>query len=386
MDDLKHMQQVLKLAAKGRGQVSPNPMVGALVVKSDVVLGRGYHRYDAFDHAEINALREAGALATGATLYINLEPCCHQGRTPPCTDAILRSGVHRVVAAMTDPNPLVGGKGFHILKLNGIEVDIGLCEKEAKLLNERFVTFVTHNRPFVLLKTAMTLDGKIATHTGHSRWITSEASRQASQLLRAEYDAILVGAGTVIADDPELTLRIESSESRRHRALIRVIVDGKLNTPLTAKILTTANMYPVLIFADEMAASIAQGGILALQARVKEYEAKGAQVIFEAGIDGQVSLTAMLAELARRKITSLIVEGGANITGQFLTSHLFDKATFFIAPKLVGGKQAIGAVGGTGFSTLDQAVELEDIEITQHEQDIEVTGYPKLASKVKLEK
>lgn len=383
MKDLKYMQQVLQLAAKGKGQVSPNPMVGALVVKSDVVLGRGYHRYDAFDHAEINALREAGTLAEGATLYVNLEPCCHHGRTPPCTDAILRSGVHRVVAAMTDPNPLVGGKGFHILELNGINVDVGTCEKEARLLNEKFVTFVTYNRPFVLLKTAMTLDGKIATHTGHSRWITNEASRQASQQLRAEYDAILVGAQTVIADDPELTLRIEN---RRHRALIRVIIDGKLNTPLSAKMLTTANIYPVLIFADEMAASIAHGGILALQARIKEYEAKGAQVILDAGIDGQVSLRAMLTELAYRKITSLIVEGGANITGQFLTSHLFDKATFFIAPKLVGGQGAIAALGATGFSTLDEAVELEDIEITRHEQDIEITGYPKLTSKVKLEK
>ncbi|MBI4855031.1 MAG: bifunctional diaminohydroxyphosphoribosylaminopyrimidine deaminase/5-amino-6-(5-phosphoribosylamino)uracil reductase RibD [Acidobacteria bacterium] len=382
MDDVKYMQQVLKLAAKGQGQVSPNPMVGALVVKSDVVLGRGYHRYETLDHAEINALREAGSLAIGATLYVNLEPCCHHGRTPPCTDAILRSGVHKVVVAITDPNPLVGGKGLHILQLNGIEVVVGVCEKEAKLLNEKFITFITNNRPFVLLKTAMTLDGKIATHTRHSKWITSEASRQASQLLRAEYDAILAGAGTIVDDDPELTLRIEA---RRHRALIRVIVDGRLSTPLTAKILTTADINPVLIFADEMAASKAHGGILALQARVKEYEARGAQVIFEAGIDGQVSLSGMLAELTRRKITSLIVEGGANITGQFLTEKLFDKATFFIAPKLIGGSRAISAVGGEGFSTLDQAVELENIEITRHQQDIQVTGYPKLVSKVTLE-
>lgn len=383
MDDVKYMQQVLKLAAKGKGQVSPNPMVGALVVKSDVVLGRGYHRYDTFDHAEIHALKEAGTLAIGATLYVNLEPCCHQGRTSACTDAILRSGVHKVVAAMTDPNPLVGGKGFHILQVNGVEVVIGTCEKEASLLNEKFITYITHNRPFVLLKTAMTLDGKIATHTGHSRWITNETSRQASQLLRAEYDAILVGAGTVIADDPELTLRVEA---KRHRALIRVVVDGKLNSPLTSKMFTTADFSPVLIFADEMAASIAHGGILALQARVKEYEAKGVQVIFDAGIDGQISLPAMLKELARRKITSLIVEGGANITGQFLTSKLFDKASFFVAPKLVGGSQALSAVGGEGFSTLDQAIELENIEISRHNQDIEITGYPKLENKVILEK
>lgn len=383
MDDVKYMQQVLKLAAKGKGQVSPNPMVGALVVKSDVVLGRGYHRYDTFDHAEIHALKEAGTLAIGATLYVNLEPCCHQGRTPACTDAILRSGVHKVVAAMTDPNPLVGGKGFHILQVNGVEVVIGTCEKEAMLLNEKFITYITHNRPFVLLKTAMTLDGKIATYTGHSRWITNETSRQASQLLRAEYDAILVGAGTVIADDPELTLRIEA---KRHRALIRVVVDGKLNSPLTSKMFTTADFSPVLIFADEMAASIAHGGTLALQARVKEYEAKGVQVIFDAGIDGQISLPAMLKELARRKITSLIVEGGANITGQFLTSKLFDKASFFVAPKLVGGSQALSAVGGEGFSTLDQAIELENIEISRHDQDIEITGYPKLENKVTLEK
>jgi diaminohydroxyphosphoribosylaminopyrimidine deaminase / 5-amino-6-(5-phosphoribosylamino)uracil reductase len=374
MNDLKWMQEVLKLAAKGRGQVSPNPMVGALVVKSDVVLGRGYHRYSSFDHAEVHALREAGSLAQNATLFVNLEPCCHHGRTPPCTDLILRSGVSRVVAAMTDPNPLVAGGGFHALQVNGVEVEIGLCEKEAQQLNEKFVTFVTKKRPFILLKTAMTLDGKIATYSGKSQWITGEASRLASQKLRAEYDAILVGAGTVIADDPELTLRIEA---KRHRALFRIIVDGSLNTPLTAKMFTTTALYPVIIFADEQSAINNLGSKEALIERVKQYEDLGVQVIFEAGINGYVSLPALLDELARRQITSLIVEGGSSITGQFLENHLFDKASFFIAPKLVGGQNATVAMGATGFESLDEAIELENVEITQHDKDIEITGYPK---------
>lgn len=375
MNDLDYIKQVLKLAAKGRGQVSPNPMVGALVVKSGVVVGRGYHCYETADHAEVNALREAGSLAKGATLYLNLEPCCHHGRTPPCTDAILRSGIHRVVASMTDPNPLVAGRGFHTLEINGVEVEVGLCEKEAQQLNEKFITYITQRRPFVLLKTAMTLDGKIATRTGNSRWITSEASRLVSQQLRAEYDGILVGAQTIITDDPELTIRIEN---KRHRALFRIVIDGSLSISPEAKILKTTSKSPVLIFADEKAASIKHGGILALHDRVREYEAKGAQVLLDAGIDGEVSLSGLLNELGRRQITSLIVEGGANVSGQFLTYKLFDKASFFIAPKLVGGKAAISAIGGAGFGLLDEAIELENLEITRHDQDIEITGYPKL--------
>jgi diaminohydroxyphosphoribosylaminopyrimidine deaminase/5-amino-6-(5-phosphoribosylamino)uracil reductase len=373
MKDLDYIKQVLKLAAKGRGQVSPNPMVGALVVKSGVVVGRGYHCYETADHAEIHALREAGSLAKGATLYLNLEPCCHYGRTPPCTEAILRSGINRVVASMTDPNPLVAGRGFHTLQVNGVEVEVGLCKEEAEKLNEKFITYITKRRPFVLLKVAMTLDGKIATRTGNSRWITSEASRLISQQLRAEYDAILVGAQTIIADDPELTLRIEN---KRHRGLFRVIVDGSLNVPLTAKIFTTTDD-PILIFADEKAASIRHGGILALNEIIKEYEARGAQVILDAGVDGEVSLTGLLNELGQRQISSLIVEGGANISGQFLLYRLFDKASFFIAPKIVGGQNALSAVGGLGFDLIEQAVELENIELNRHNQDIEITGYPK---------
>ncbi|MEW6736830.1 MAG: bifunctional diaminohydroxyphosphoribosylaminopyrimidine deaminase/5-amino-6-(5-phosphoribosylamino)uracil reductase RibD [Acidobacteriota bacterium] len=377
MSDLEYMQEALRLAAQGCGQVSPNPLVGSVIVKAGRVIGRGLHRYTAYRHAEVCALSEAGRDARGATLYVNLEPCCHHGRTPPCTDLVIESGISRVVAAMQDPNPLVGGKGFTRLREAGIEVDVGLCEAEARRLNEKFITYITTRRPFVHMKIAMTLDGKIATRERHSRWITGEASRLASQQLRAEYDAILVGVGTVLTDDPKLTLRIEQE---RHRPLLRVVLDGRLRTPLNAQLFIGAPMQPVLIFADEESASIAHGGAAMLRVRLQEYEARGVEVIFLPGIKGCLSLPQVLEELGRRQVTSLIVEGGAQVNGLFLAERLINKVTCFIAPKLVGGNTAVPAIGGSGFETLAQAIELQDLTIVRRGEDIEITGYPKASS------
>jgi diaminohydroxyphosphoribosylaminopyrimidine deaminase / 5-amino-6-(5-phosphoribosylamino)uracil reductase len=378
MDDLVYMQEALQLAAEGRGQVSPNPMVGAVVVKDGRVIGRGYHRYNAFKHGEILALEEAGKEAEGATLYVNLEPCCHYGRTPPCTGTVIESRVGRVVAAMADPNQKVSGNGFKLLRDAGIKVDVGLCEDDARRLNEKFIKYISTKRPFVLLKVAMTLDGKIATRTGRSRWITGEQSREASQLLRAEYDAILVGVGTVLADDPELTVRLPEDKAReRHRPLVRVVLDGRLRTPVDARILAGADRVPVLIFADEETAGIEHGGKKKLAERLEKYGKQGAEVIFTAGVDGRVSIGSLLDELGSRQLSSLIVEGGAQVSGQFLAAGLIDKATFFIAPKLLGGLKAVPAIGGEGFDSLERAMELEELSITPRDRDIEITGYPK---------
>lgn len=372
--DLKFMQEALKLAAQGRGCVSPNPLVGAVVVKGDMILGRGFHLYAHQKHAEIGALDEAETLTEGATLYVNLEPCCHYGRTGPCTEAVIDSGVRRVVAAMTDPNPRVAGKGFEILRAAGIEVEVGLCEAEARKLNEKFIHYIAQERPFVHLKTAMTLDGKIATHTGHSQWITGEEARNASHRLRNEYDAILVGVGTVKADDPQLTSRIKTKR-KRHRNLMRVVLDGHLTIPEDAKLFEDAQENPFLIFADEQAALLKHGAE-GLDDKIKAFAEAGAQVILLPGENGRINLANMLDELGKRQLCSLIVEGGPDVSGQFLTSGLIDKVTFFIAPKLVGGKNALAAVGGEGFAQLDQALNLTDITITRHGEDIEITGYP----------
>jgi diaminohydroxyphosphoribosylaminopyrimidine deaminase/5-amino-6-(5-phosphoribosylamino)uracil reductase len=375
MDDLEFMRQALALAEKGRGQVSPNPLVGAVIVNGDKIVGRGYHLFDLKKHAEICALAEAGDQAMGATIYLNLEPCCHHGRTPPCTDALLRSGIRRVVAAMSDPNPLVAGQGFAILRAAGIDVEVGLCQEQARRLNEKFITYIVAKRPFVHLKVAMTLDGKIATYSRQAKWITGPTSRHASQLLRAEYDAILVGIGTIITDDPELTVRIEH---QRRRPLMRVVLDSRLRMPLNARLWQSSTINSVLIFAERDAALSEHGGAEQLQARIDEFQQRGAEIIFLPGENNRVDLKSALAELGQRQITSLIVEGGAEVNGEFLSARLIDKVSFFIAPKLVGGRAAVPAIGGAGFDSLTQALELMEITLTWHDQDIEITAYPKI--------
>jgi diaminohydroxyphosphoribosylaminopyrimidine deaminase/5-amino-6-(5-phosphoribosylamino)uracil reductase len=352
----------LDLAASAKGEASPNPLVGALVVKDGRIVGRGVHRYADVKHAEVLALEEAGEQARGATLYTNLEPCCHYGRTPPCTEAIIRAGILRVVASMKDPNPQVCGRGFEALRRAGIRVEVGIAEAEAHRLNEKFVRYITSGRPFVHLKIAMSLDGRIATASGHSRWITGPVSRHAVQHLRYEYDALLVGIGTVLADDPELTLRLDRP---RHRPLVRVVVDSHLRIPLTSKLVHTARQWPLWIFTTDPPKEKAQ--------LLRE---QGARVTAVPARDGRVDLLAVLEELGRHEITSLLVEGGAEVFAAFLQQRLADKLTVFIAPKIIGGRHAIPAIGGADIATLDRALSVRITNVGRSGEDIEITAYP----------
>ncbi len=368
MNDHELIQLTLQLAAQGAGLVSPNPLVGSVVVKDGEIVGRGYHRYDELKHAEVWALEEAGERATGATVYVNLEPCAYHGdgkRTPPCVKALIETGVKRVVASMVDPNPRVNGAGFEQLRNAGIEVVAGVLESEAQKLNEKYSKFVTTGLPFVHLKTACSLDGRIATRSGDSKWITGEQARAASQALRHEYDAILVGIGTVLADDPALTDRTGRA---RRKPLLRIVLDASLRTPLHSQLVRTAKDFPLIIFTDQDNLSTAKR---------EELEGQAVTVLGVEKSPGGFDLRRILLMLAQMKITSLIVEGGATTSWLFIEERLIDKATFFIAPKIIGGRDAMGAIGGSGFERLADAMELQNISILQHGWDMEITGYPK---------
>lgn len=382
MTDLKYIQLTLELAAQGKGLVSPNPLVGSIVVRDGEIVGRGFHRYSEVKHAEAWALEEAGERARGATVYVSLEPCSHNGegkRTPPCVQALVEAGVKRVVAAMVDPNPKVNGRGFELLREAGIEVSVGLLAEQARRLNEKYVRFVTTGRPFVHLKAACSLDGRIATCAGDSKWITGEEARAASQALRYEYDAILVGVGTVLADDPLLTDR---SGQLRHRPLVRVVLDAGLRTPLSSQLVQTAREWPLLIFAarhemiDNMGFPIYSDSGDTSDERQQAFENLGVEVIRVAADGGLLDLEQVLSELGRRSLTSVIVEGGAEVAGSLIERRLADKVTFFIAPKIIGGREAVPVVGGHGAERLSDALELREVAIVQRGKDIELTGYP----------
>ena len=356
------MRRALELAARGVGQVSPSPLVGCVIARDNgEVVGEGFYLYEGVKHAETIALEQAGARARGATAYVSLEPHAHQGRTPPCTVALIKAGVRRVVAPIQDPNPLVSGRGFEHLREAGIEVQVGLLASEAAQLNEKYIHAHAHARPFVHLKLACSLDGRIATRTGDSRWITNEESRARVHQLRHEYDAILVGAGTVIADDPLLTDR---SRLPRHRPLTRILLDDKLQLPPDAQLARTANETPLIIFtsdaADERAAAI-----------LKE---RGAEIVRLP--HGARDLAAVLENLHRRSLQSVFIEGGATVAGMFLDANLVAKVSFFIAPLIIGGSDARAAIEGTGATRIADATRLRDVEITPHGSDVEITGYP----------
>ena len=354
------MREALRLAAYGRGRTSPNPMVGAILVRDGRIVGAGWHRKAGTEHAEIHALRMAGELARGATLYVTLEPCSHTGRTGPCAKAVIEEGVRRVVAAMEDPNPLVSGRGFQMLREAGVEVDCGLLEPEARQLNEAFLTWVTKKRPFVTLKMAMTLDGKTATADGESKWITGEEARLYGHFLRDENDAILVGIGTVIADRPSLTTRLPEGNGKNP---LRIILDSKARTPLDAPVLHDGAA-SVLIATTEAAP----------KENVDRLRGLGAEVLI-AGAGPTVDLPLLLQSLGERKICSLLVEGGSTIHFSFLREKLADKIYAFIAPLLVGGKCATSAVGGEGFSRLADAARLTNIKTEIIGADLCVSGY-----------
>ena len=416
MNDQAYMKLALRLAARGAGWVSPNPMVGAVVVKEGQILGRGYHRAYGLPHAEVEALRKAGAAARGADLYVTLEPCNHQGRTPPCTQAVLQAGIRRVVIATRDPNPRVNGGGAEFLQARGLQVEIGLLAGEARRLNEAWFHWVETGFPFVIAKAACSLDGKIATVTGESQWLTGEEARAFGHQLRHQVDAILVGVGTVIADDPQLTVRLggrgkksgrggqgsqtpapspptpymgldegvtgavqdmrlagtKNSENRKpktenlHKDPIRIILDSRLRLSLQARLLHLDSPAPTWIACTPAAP---KDQILALRDL-------GAEVlVMPAETNGKVALPPLLEELGQRQVQSLLVEGGAETLGSFFDRRLVDKFYFFYAPKILGGTSAPGMLAGMGVKHLGNALQARDLSIRRIGPDLLITGY-----------
>jgi len=356
------MRRALDLAARARGRTSPNPMVGAVLVKDGQLIGEGFHAYAGSDHAEVAALRDAGPAARGATLYVSLEPCCHYGRTPPCVDQILQAGIRRVVAACEDPNPAVSGKGIAALRAAGLSVDVGVLAEETERLNEAFFTHVRTGRPFVTLKVAASLDGKIATRTGESRWITGESARRRVHQLRNEMDAVLVGIGTVLRDDPLLTTRLGIADQRDP---IRVVVDNLARLPLRAKAVNRASTAPTILAVSQMAP----------RTKLEALEREGVQVIVVESSPRRVSLERLIEALGKRGILSVMIEGGAEINASALREGIVDKVLVFLAPILIGGKSTPTAVGGDGIESLTQAVRLRDVRIERFDGDILVEGY-----------
>jgi diaminohydroxyphosphoribosylaminopyrimidine deaminase / 5-amino-6-(5-phosphoribosylamino)uracil reductase len=328
------MRRALELAERGRGYVEPNPLVGAVVVRDGQMVGEGWHERYGQAHAEVNALAAAGEAARGATLYVTLEPCCHHGKTPPCTDAVLHAGVQRVVAAMLDPFPQVAGQGAVLLRNAGVTVEAGLLETEAGRLNAPYLTLLHKGRPYVLAKWAMTLDGKLATRTGDSQWISCDASRRRVHELRGRMDAIVVGIGTALTDDPQLTARPPGP-----RLATRIVLDHRCRLPLTSQLAATARAVPTLIATTADASADA----------VAALEAQGCEVL------RLPDLRALLAELGRRRLTNVLVEGGSGVLGSFLDAGLIDEVHVFIAPRLAGGASALTPMGGHGVEMFAQA-------------------------------
>lgn len=365
-EDIRWMRRALHLAQKGFAP--PNPMVGCVIVRKGERVGEGYHPYAGQPHAEVFALRAAGEKAQGATAYVTLEPCCHWGRTPPCTDALIAAKVARVVVAAIDKDPRVGGKGIEILRQAGIETHIGVLEAEARRVNEAFFHFHETGSSFVTLKAAMTLDGKIATRTGDSKWITGEKARRYVHLLRAQSGAVLAGVGTVLADDPALTARLPGKVLPRQP--LRIIVDSHLRTPLDAQAVRIAaesdGSAPLLIATTECADS--RNATLLKQKNVEIVQLK-------ANPEGQVDLDALMEVLAGRQIISVFVEGGGAIHASLLQAKRAQKVLFFIAPKLIGGAAAPTPLEGMGVAQMADAISLRSLSVRRFGTDIALEGY-----------
>lgn len=358
--DRRLMGRALELAARGVGLVSPGPLVGCVLARDHEILGEGFYVFEDIKHAETLALEQAGNNASGATAYVSLEPHAHYGRTSPCTDALIAAGVVRVVAPIEDPNPKVSGRGFEHLGRVGVAVEVGLMAQEAEQINEKYFHQMRTRRPFVHLKLAMSLDGKIATRTGDSRWITGEKSRARVHELRHEHDAILIGAGTALADDPLLTDR---SGRKRRRPLVRVLLDESLQLSPDSKLALTTAEAPVLVFT----------GSSPEQARQAELAAKGVELITDKAVGRD--LMKVLENLGSREIQSVLVEGGAGVAGKFLDAGLIDKISVFIAPIIIGGSEAPNAVAGIGVQRITDALRLRHVEVIDRDGDLEITGY-----------
>ena len=341
------MRRALRLAIRGRGRVEPNPMVGCVLVRRGRVIGEGWHRRFGGPHAERDALRRCNGSPRGATAYVTLEPCCHHGKTPPCTDALIEAGVSRVVAAVVDPFAAVRGRGIRTLREAGLRVDVGVCQAEAEALHAPFFKLRRTGRPWVILKWAQSLDGKIATHTGDSQWITGPAARREAHRLRGRVDAVLVGIGTVLTDDPDLTCR----HVRPKRIATRIVLDGRLRIRRRAKLVRTARQTPVLIATTRTA-------LRERRSTADWLGSAGCDVIALPGRRGRIDLPALLDELGRREITNVMVEGGGEVLGAFFDQGLADEALVFVAPKLIGGQRALDPLAGRGAASIADAVTL----------------------------
>ncbi|UPM53624.1 bifunctional diaminohydroxyphosphoribosylaminopyrimidine deaminase/5-amino-6-(5-phosphoribosylamino)uracil reductase RibD [Gottfriedia acidiceleris] len=355
-----YMNLAIQNAMATKGQTDPNPLVGSVIVNDNRIVGIGAHLKAGEPHAEINALRMAGDKAEGGTIYVTLEPCSHHGRTGPCAEAIVRAGLKKVVVATLDPNPLVAGRGVKILQDAGIEVIIGVCEEQSIKMNEVFNKYIVKNIPFVVMKSASTLDGKIATHSSDSKWITSAEARNDVHQLRNEISAILVGVNTVLKDNPELTTRIPNG---RHP--VRVILDSTLKIPLESKVVT-----------DQQAATWIFTSQKHSEQKRSELENLGVKVFVTSDLN-RVDLNEMLKVLGEHSISSLLVEGGGEVNASFMSQNLVDKVIVYLAPKLIGGKNAPTFLEGTGLDKMGQAIELEEIELTKIGPDYKFIGYPK---------
>jgi diaminohydroxyphosphoribosylaminopyrimidine deaminase/5-amino-6-(5-phosphoribosylamino)uracil reductase len=357
--DRKYMKRALTLAKKGLGTTSPNPVVGCVIVKNGVIVGEGWHKRAGGHHAEVHALQMAGAEAEGSDVYVTLEPCSHTGKTPPCSDALIKAGVKRVVVGMSDPNPQVNGSGLQALQQAAIETVCGVLEEDCRNINRPFIKFITTGIPFVTYKCAMTLDGKIATVTGESRWISCEASRRVVHKMRAQSDAIMVGVDTIIADNPKLTVRLVKGHNP-----LRIIVDSHLRTPASVSVLS---------------GSMAQGTLLATtetNPRVHlRYQKTGATVIVCDSLDGRVDLHDLWKKLGERGIQSLLLEGGSHLAGEALRHGLIDECTFFYAPKVIGS-DGFSPFAITGTTNMAHSIMFNDLIMRNVGTDIMVTARP----------
>jgi len=361
MDDEYFMKMALHLAKKGRGYTSPNPLVGAIIVKGGQVKGRGYHQSIGEAHAEVNAIENAGSEARGATLYVNLEPCNHTGRTPPCTRKILEAGIKRVVFAMEDPNTIAGG-GAAFLKKHGVEVRKGVCEKQAQRLNEAFIKYVQTKRPFVILKCAATLDGRIATRTGDSKWVTGEKARRFVHQLRHGVDAILVGIGTIRADDPSLTARLGS---RKGADPVRIVLDTHLSISPEARILKL----------DSDSDTILVTGRKIAEDKKKSVQKRGVRFIRQPNASDQIDLNLLMDQLGSMGIASVLIEGGSRVIASAFSSGIVDKIHFFYAPKILGGDDGVPICRGTGRRLMKESIRIKNIRIRRFDDDVMIEGY-----------
>jgi len=358
------MKRALELSKKAVGMVNPNPLVGAVIVKDNRIIGEGYHEYFGGPHAEVNAFANAKENVEGATMYVTLEPCSHYGKTPPCADAIVKNKIAKVVIGMIDPNPLVAGRGIEILRKNGIQVITGIMNTEIMKTNEIFIKYITEKQPFLIMKTAMTLDGKIATVTGDSKWISNKKSRAYVHELRQKVTGIMVGIGTVLADDPELTTRREGKISLNPT---RIIIDSKARIPIDAKVLKCDKKTKTIIVTTEFAG----------KAKIEAIRQKGAEVIVTQSKNNLVDLKHLMMILGERGIDSILLEGGSTLNYSAIDAGIVDKVITFISPQIFGGSSGKTPIGGRGIEYVKDSIKIVDTEVTRFDEDIMIESYIK---------